>query len=56
MVLFCMSVLVLGAGYFVLSTYTIKNVYVEGNIHYTQEEIQEIVMEGPWEIIPCICP
>ncbi len=38
---------VLGAAYYVLSTYTIKNVYVEGNIHYTQEEIQELVMEGP---------
>lgn len=38
--------LVLGAGYYVLSTYTIKNVYVEGNVHYTQEEIQEIVMAG----------
>ncbi|MDE7223768.1 MAG: FtsQ-type POTRA domain-containing protein [Acetatifactor sp.] len=41
-----MAGLVLGAGYYVLSTYTIKNVYVEGNIHYTQEEIQEIVMDG----------
>lgn len=38
---------VLGTAYYVLSTYTIKNVYVEGNIHYTQEEIQDIVMEGP---------
>lgn len=47
LVLFCISAMVLGAGYYVLSTYTIKNVYVEGNIHYTQEEIQEIVMEGP---------
>ena len=37
----------LGAGYYILANYTIKNVYVEGNIHYTQEEIQEIVMDGP---------
>ncbi|MDE5891314.1 MAG: FtsQ-type POTRA domain-containing protein, partial [Acetatifactor sp.] len=42
-----MTGLVLGAGYYILSTYTIKNVYVEGNIHYTQEEIQAIVMDGP---------
>lgn len=47
LVLFCMAGLALGAGYYILSTYTIKNVYVEGNIHYTQEEIQEIVMDGP---------
>lgn len=47
LVLFGLSVLVLGAGYYVLDTYTIKNVYVEGNIHYTQEEIREIVMDGP---------
>lgn len=47
LILFCMAGLVLGAGYYILSTYTIKNVYVEGNIHYTQEEIQEIVMDGP---------
>ena len=46
LILFFMAGLVLGAGYYVLSTYTIKNVYVEGNIHYTQEEIQEIVMDG----------
>lgn len=47
LVLFGISAAVLGAGYYVLSNYTIKNVYVEGNIHYTQEEIQEIVMDGP---------
>lgn len=35
-----------GIGYF-LSTYTVHTVYVEGNVHYTQEEIEEIVMEGP---------
>lgn len=37
----------LGGVYYVLNTYTIKNVYVEGNIHYTQDEIKDIVMEGP---------
>ncbi len=31
----------------IMDTYTVKNVYVEGNYHYTQEEIKEIVMDGP---------
>lgn len=47
MVLTCVSAAVLGAGYYVLGTYTIQNVYVEGNIHYTREQIQDIVMDGP---------
>lgn len=40
---------VLGVLYYLVSTYTIKdeNVYVEGNLHYTSQEIKEIVMEGP---------
>lgn len=37
----------LGGIYFLLSTYTVKTVYVEGNVHYTQEEIEAIVMDGP---------
>lgn len=36
-----------GAIFFLLKTYTIQTVYVEGNLHYTQEEIMEIVMKGP---------
>jgi len=39
--------ILLGIFYYFVSTYTIKNVYVEGNLHYTKEEIKEIVMEGP---------
>ena len=39
--------ILLGGFYYFVSTYTIKNVYVEGNLHYTKEEIKEIVMEGP---------
>lgn len=38
---------VFGAGYYVIQKYTIHTVYVEGNVHYTEEEIKEIVMEGP---------
>jgi len=40
---------ILGGIYYVMITYTIKDekVYVEGNVHYTAEEIKSIVMEGP---------
>ena len=39
--------LLLGAGYYLLTAYSVANVYVDGNVHYTEEEIREIVMEGP---------
>ena len=39
-------VILIGIWYYFLSAYSIKTVYVEGNIHYTQEEIKDIVMEG----------
>ncbi|MED9903740.1 MAG: FtsQ-type POTRA domain-containing protein [Lachnospiraceae bacterium] len=39
--------LLLGGIYYFLQTRTIKTVYVEGNIHYTKEEIQDMVMTGP---------
>ena len=29
------------------SEYTVRTVYVEGNVHYTEDEIMEIVMSGP---------
>lgn len=35
-----------GAGYYIMKTYTIKTVYVEGNVHYTEDEIKDIVMDG----------
>lgn len=37
-----------GAAYYLLLTRTVKTVYVEGNVHYSQEEIQEMVMDGFW--------
>lgn len=44
-------VLVLGAiavaGMYVINNYTVKTIYVEGNVHYSQEEIQSMVMQGP---------
>lgn len=33
--------------YIVMEKHTVKTVYVEGNLHYTKEEIQDIVMTGP---------
>ena len=35
-----------GAGLYILNFYTIRTVYVEGNVHYTEEEIKSIVMNG----------
>ena len=37
-----------GVGWYVWKQHTIQTVYVEGNIHYTQEEIRNMVMEGPF--------
>ena len=37
---------VLGAGSYVRKTYTVETVYVEGNVHYTEDEIKAIVMDG----------
>ncbi len=31
---------------YIIENYTIKTVYVEGNIHYTNEEIMDMVMDG----------
>ena len=40
--------LALGGGAVALhSVYTVRTVYVEGNVHYTEDEIKEIVMSGP---------
>lgn len=35
-----------GGGYYLLTAYRVQNVYVEGNAHYTQEEIEAFVMNG----------
>ena len=37
---------VLGTGAYMKATYTVNTVYVEGNVHYTEDEIKEIVMRG----------
>lgn len=48
-ILFVLIILavILGLCNYYLSAYTVKQVYVEGNFHYTQEEIEEIIMKGP---------
>ena len=39
--------IVLAAGYeYIIRNYTVTTVYVEGNVHYTNEEIMEMVMGG----------
>lgn len=35
-----------GAGMYIRNKYTIKTVYVHGNVHYTEEEIKALVMDG----------
>lgn len=37
----------LGTGYYIVNTYTVSTVYVDGNVHYTDDEIKAIVMDGP---------
>ncbi len=39
-------IVLLSAYFYVISNYTVTTVYVEGNIHYTNEEIMDMVMEG----------
>jgi len=36
----------LGVGSYIKTTYTVRTVYVEGNVHYTEDEIKAIVMDG----------
>ncbi len=43
---------IVGGLYFFWQKYKVVTVYVEGNYHYTQEEIKDIVMAK----IPCIYP
>lgn len=36
-----------GVALYIRENYTVHTVYVEGNVHYTEDEIKAIVMEGP---------
>lgn len=44
--LFLLLLFLAGAYWYVNENYTVTTVYVEGNVHYTNEEIIEMVMEG----------
>lgn len=46
LVLIVLAAILLGIGYYIKTNYTVRQVYVEGNVHYTEEEIKEIVMDG----------
>ena len=35
-----------GLGWYVWDSHTVRTVYVEGNVHYTQDEIIDLVMDG----------
>lgn len=47
LVILIIIALLVGGFYYFISTRSVKNVYVEGNVHYTQEEIKDMVMKGP---------
>ena len=47
-VLLVLGAVFAGGVYFIRENYTVGTVYVEGNVHYTEEEIRGIVMEGPF--------
>lgn len=47
LIILIMLALLMGGFYYFISTRSVKTVYVEGNVHYTQEEIKDMVMKGP---------
>lgn len=47
-ILLIVLVLVITAYLYIVNNYTVKTVYVEGNIHYTDEEIMDMVMGGAY--------
>lgn len=47
LIILSLLAIVLGVIYYFISAYAIKNVYIEGNTYYTDEEIKNLVMSGP---------
>lgn len=47
LILLSLLAVILGAVYYFISAYAIKNVYIEGNTYYTDDEIKNLVMSGP---------
>jgi cell division protein FtsQ len=48
LIVFVGIALIFGVLLYLKETYTIKTVYVEGNLHYSEDEIKSIVMDGPF--------
>lgn len=46
LIVLIIATVILGVLNYLISTYTVQTVYVEGNFHYTKEEIQDMVMTG----------
>lgn len=46
LILLILLLIVAGIVLYILNVYHVKTVYVEGNIHYTEDDIKNIVMEG----------
>lgn len=44
--IFIFVALLAAAYFYIITNYTVTTIYVEGNIHYTNEEIIDMVMEG----------
>lgn len=42
----CIAAVIAFAGYSVNRIYTVRNIYVDGNVHYTDQEIADIVTSG----------
>lgn len=47
LLILCLLAIAAGGIYYFLDHYRVVNVYVNGNVHYTKEEIKDIVMDGP---------
>lgn len=45
-VLFTLALIAGGVCLYIINTYTINTVYVEGNVHYSNEQIKNMVMKG----------
>ena len=44
--LMLITAVLLWAGNYILSKYHVENVYVDGNLHYSDDEIKEMIMNG----------
>lgn len=45
-IIFALFIALFAGYYYIVTNYTVTTVYVEGNVHYSDEEIMEMVMEG----------